>query len=119
MLGEMLSQSGVRILIEADLTTPTFMQYGEVHGSNGTFLGSIQHDMTSFVECLEARSGFEAGRTPCQFGPRNLFEAQMGLFADCVTGKAVLDRCTLGESVQLMETVEMMRANASIAAHME
>ena len=115
VLGELMSQSGVRILIEADLTTPTFMQYAEVHGTNGTFMGSIQHDMASFVECIEERAGFKAGRTPCQFSARNLFEDQMGLFADCITGNKVLDRCTLGESVRLMETVEAMRASAPVA----
>ncbi len=112
VLGEMTSHAGVRILIEADLTTPTFVQYAEVQGTNGTFMGSIRHDLASFVQCLEPRSGFKAGRTDCEFGARNLFEAQMGMFADCVTGRAVLDRCTLGESVQLMEVVEMMRANS-------
>lgn len=110
ILARMRSDSGVDVLIQADLTTPTFMQYAEIHGENGTFMGSIQPDMPTFVHCLEERAGFPPGRTPHQFGPRNLFEAQMGLFLDCVCGGRKLDKCTLADSVRLMEAVELLRA---------
>ena len=110
ILARMRSAGGVDILIQADLTTPTFLQFAEVHGSNGSFMGSIQPDMPTFVHCLEARAGFAAGKTPFAFGPRNLFEAQMGLFLDSVAGGRTLDRCTLADSVRLMEAIELLRA---------
>ena len=40
------------ILIQADLTTPTFLQFAEIHGDNGTFMGSIQPDMPTFMHLL-------------------------------------------------------------------
>jgi predicted dehydrogenase len=104
--------SGVEVLIEADLTTPTFVQHAEIHGANGTFMGSIQPDMPTFVHCLEARGEFRAGKTACNFGARNLFEPQMKHFLDGVTGAAALERGTLRQSVELMEAVEMLRAGA-------
>jgi len=108
IVAELVSRGGVDILVEADLTTPTFLQYGEVHGSNGSFMGSIQPDMTTFIHCLAPRAGFAAGRRTYDFGARNLFEAQMGLFLDCVAGTATLDRCTLGETLELMQALELL-----------
>ena len=109
ILAQMTSQSGVDILIQADLTTPIFLQFAEIHGQNGSFMGSIQHDMPTFVHCDEERAGFAPGRTPYSFGPRNLFEAQMGLFLDCVVKGRELQICTLADTVRLMEAVDMLR----------
>ncbi|MFV2092508.1 MAG: Gfo/Idh/MocA family protein, partial [Hyphomicrobiales bacterium] len=109
ILAMLNTESGVDVLIQADLTTPIFLQFAEVHGENGSFMGSIQHDMPTFVHCDEERAGFAPGRTPYSFGPRNLFEAQMGLFLDCVVNGRTLHICTLADTVRLMEAVEMLR----------
>ncbi|MHA1523771.1 MAG: Gfo/Idh/MocA family protein [Alphaproteobacteria bacterium] len=109
VLAQMTSQSGVDILIQADLTTPIFLQFAEIHGENGSFMGSIQHDMPNFVHCSQERAGFAAGRTPHTFGPRNLFKAQMGVFMDCIVKGKDLQICTLADTVRLMEAVDMLR----------
>lgn len=110
VLARLVTKSGVDVLIQADLTTPVFLQFAELHGDNGTFFGSIQSEMPTFVHCHSERGGFAPGRTPYDFGPRNLFEAQMGLFLECVEGKKQLDKCTLADSVRLMETIESLRS---------
>lgn len=112
-LVRMTTRTGVDILIQADLATPIFMQYAEIHGDNGSFFGSIQSEMPTFVHCHAARAGFAAGRNPHVFEPQNLFESQMGLFLDCVRDGRAPDTCTLADSVRLMETIEMLRGHAA------
>lgn len=109
ILARLETQTGVDVLIQADLTTPVFLQFAEIHGDNGTFFGSIQSEMPTFVHCNTERAGFAPGRSPYDFGSRNLFEAQMGLFLDCAVNGRALEKCTLADSVRLMETVEMLR----------
>jgi len=113
ILTRMKTASGVDVVVQADLTTPTFMQFAEIHGHNGSFMGSIQPDMPTFLHLLEEQAGFPPGRTPYDFGPRNLFEAQMGLFLDCVVEGRKLDKCTLADSVRLMEAIELLRDDAA------
>ena len=112
ILARLITETGVDVLIQADLTTPVFLQFAEIHGDNGTFFGSIQSEMPTFVHCNSERGGFAPGRSDHAFEPQNLFEAQMGLFLDCVLRGATLDKCTLADSVRLMETVEMLRGGA-------
>lgn len=114
ILARLQTETGVDVLIQADLTTPVFLQFAEVHGDNGTFFGSIQAEMPTFIQINDERAGFAPGRTPYEFGPRNLFEAQMGLFLECVTGGRKPDRCTLADSVRLMETVEALRNSQAV-----
>ena len=109
VLARLVTKSGVDVLIQADLTTPVFLQFAELHGDNGTFFGSIQSEMPTFVHCHSERGGFAPGRNSYDIKPLNLFEAQMGLFLDCVAGKKQLDKCTLADSVRLMETIEAFR----------
>jgi predicted dehydrogenase len=113
VLARLRTETGVDVLIQADLSTPIFLQFAEIHGDNGSFFGSIQSEMPTFIHCDGERAGFAPGRTPYQFGPRNLFEAEMALFLDCVTEGRKPDRCTLADSVRLMETIEALRSGAA------
>jgi predicted dehydrogenase len=109
VMARFVSQSGVNFVIEADLTTPIFVQYAEIHGKNGSFMGSIQSEMPTFINCLSASSDFNVGRTDFQFEPQNLFAGQMGLFMDCVVNNKPLPYCSLRESIELLETIQRLR----------
>jgi predicted dehydrogenase len=52
---------GVRCLVEADLASPSFMQYAEVHGSGGSIFGSIVDDLPTVVHLTQAHDGLAAG----------------------------------------------------------
>lgn len=52
---------GVRCLVEADLASPSFMQYAEVHGSAGSLFGSIVDDLPTVVHLTQARDGLASG----------------------------------------------------------
>jgi len=103
------TQSGVEVLCQADLVTPAFTQFVEVQGENGTFMGSIQQDMPSFIYCQEDAAGYPKGKTMLSFGKVNLFDAQMAEFVRGLRLKRKPSRCTLDDSLAILETLELLR----------
>ena len=108
VLARMRTESGVDVLLQADMITPAFTQYLEIQGSNGSVFGSIQPDFSSFLYCHEARGGYPKGKTTLAEPPRNLFDAQMGDFVHAMkTGSST--RCPVGESAFVMQMLESLR----------
>lgn len=102
-------ESGVEVLCQSDLITPAFTQFIEVQGESGTFMGSIQSEMPSFIFCSREAVGYSAGRTPFNFGYHNMFEAQMAEFVRGVKYRKQPRRSTINDSVLLLETLEKLR----------
>lgn len=108
ILAELQMKSGVTVVCQADLLTPAFTQFVEVQGDNGTFMGSIDPAMPSFVFCNREAGGWKQGRTDLDFGRVNVFEAQMSAFIHAIRTRTAPDRSTVENSVQLLETMEML-----------
>lgn len=111
ILAELEMESGVTAVCQADLLTPAFTQFVEIQGENGTFMGSIDPAMPSFVFCNRAVDGWKQGRTSLEFGRVNLFEAQMSAFIHAVRTRCAPARCTVDDSVMLLETMEMLQGS--------
>jgi predicted dehydrogenase len=107
-----MTASGVPVVIQADFLTPSFTQTLDVQGDNGTFMGSIQADMPQFVFTIKESGGYKAGRTNLGVGQVNMFEAQMAAFVEAVKNRVPPDRCTLTDSVDVLEAVERVRTQA-------
>jgi len=104
----MTMKCGVEVLCQADLVTPAFTQVVEIQGENGTFMGSIQQEFSSFLYLAEARAGYQSGRTDLRLGRKNLFEAQMAEFVQAIRTRRQPSRCTVADSVMLLETMEKL-----------
>jgi len=102
-------QNGVEVLIQADLVTPGFTQLVEIQGDNGTFMGSIQSEMPSFLYCREAVGDFNPGRNYLHYGSVNLFEAQMAEFAAVLRERRRPAKSTLDDSVLVLEAMEKIK----------
>jgi predicted dehydrogenase len=109
ILVELNTKSGVTVTCQADLLTPAFTQFVEIQGDNGTFMGSIDPAMPSFVFCNEQADGWKAGRTDLNFAQTNLFEAQMSAFIQAVATRTAPRRCTIEDSMQLLEIIELLQ----------
>lgn len=103
-------KSGVEVLIQADLVTPGFTQFVEIQGDNGTFMGSIQADMPSFLYCRDAVGDYEPGRNYLHFGSVNMFEAQMTEFVAMLRERRRPTKSTLADSVLVLEAMEKVKA---------
>jgi len=110
ILVRIVMESGVELIVQADLVTPAFTQFCEVQGTNGTMVASIQADHPSFVFCSEPRSGYEAGKTLLDPAKVNLFDAQMREFVRAVGSRdPSVPRCTPRDSVELMRTLDLLQ----------
>ena len=104
------SESGVEVLLQADLITPAFTQLMEIQGENGSLMGSIQPEMPSFVFCKTAAGGYPAGRTDLSCPPTNLFEMQMAAFVESVRSRKAPRGCTAADSVLVLNAIEKLRS---------
>jgi predicted dehydrogenase len=103
---------GIEILCQADLITPAFIQYVEVQTEKGTFMGSIQGDMPSYVFLKEDSGGFSAGKTELKYGRRNVLDIQMLNFVHCILKRELPDRNSIADSLQLVQNMGEIRKQA-------
>jgi len=82
-----LEADGAKIICESDLLTPSYMNYVEIHGDNGSIFTSILHFMPTIVFCREARGVFNTGNNLYNFPMENLFDRELGHFVDCIRNK--------------------------------
>lgn len=106
-------QSGIEIICQADLVTPAFSQYAEIQAENGSFMGSIQADMPSYVFLKEGRGGYQTGRTELRTGQRNLFDVQMLAFAEAVMKRQQPDRNSIADSIQLVQILGELKTQVA------
>ena len=102
-------QNGVEIYCQADLITPAFSQYVEIQAENGSFMGSIQPDMPSYIFLKESRGGYSVGKTTLNYGYRNVWDIQMLTFIQAVLTKNQLDRNTVEDSIELQKVMQEIK----------
>ncbi|MCG2776960.1 MAG: Gfo/Idh/MocA family oxidoreductase [Desulfobacterales bacterium] len=102
-------RNGIEVHCQADLITPAFTQYVEIQGENGTFMGSIQPDMPSFIFLKEGRGGYSSGKTEIKFGRRNVLDLQMISFVQAVINREAPDRNTVRDSLELNSVMAEIR----------
>ncbi len=110
LLIKLKSKSGVNITIIADFVTPAFFQYIEIQGDNGSFNGSIQPNYKSNLFLIKSTDNFEAGANALEFNDNNLFKFQFEHFIGALNEKRKPVKCTLDDSVAVMEIAEKIRS---------
>jgi predicted dehydrogenase len=102
-----LKAGGVRAICQSDLVTPSFMNYVEVQGDNGSASASILDLMPTMVYCNEPRGLFDRGYNPRQFEPVNLFVKELSDFINTVEA-GPFDVGPLEASVNLAHFVDSL-----------
>ncbi len=102
------AKSGVQIFCEADLITPSYMNTVEVHGDNGSFFGSILHNIPTIIYCKESRGMFDRGKNVFKFPYVNLMEKELRFFIESLSGE-VKPMNSVEESIKILEIVEQVR----------
>ncbi len=98
--------SGIEIFCQADLITPAFSQYVEIQCENGTFMGSIQAEIPSYIFMKQGRGGYEAGKTILQYGKRKVLDIQMAYFIQAVSQRIPPDRNRIDDSIELIKVIQ-------------
>ena len=103
------TESGLKIICESDLITPSYMNYLEIQATNGSILTSILDYIPSLVFCKEPRGSYQTGINVLNFPKVNLFEKQLRYFLDCINEGNEPDRNTIRESVYLLELIDTIK----------
>jgi predicted dehydrogenase len=106
-----LAAGGVPAICQSDLVTPSFMNYVEVHGDNGSVAGSILDSMPTGVYCHEPRGIYDRGHNPMPARPTNLFVEELKGFVQLVESGR-LDLSALSASVDLARFVDSLLLEA-------
>lgn len=110
ILFQMVSEKGTHIICQADLITPCFMDFTEIHGSNGSICGSILHYIPTIVFCDEPRGTFNQGNNVFQFPMQDLFRLELEHFIAAVNA----EKEPLGdvdESIMIMNIIDVLNRN--------
>lgn len=100
--------NGADVLLQADMLTPAFRQYVEIQGDNGSFMGSIQHEIPSFIHLINEKGGYPAGRTDVSGPKLQLFEAQMRDYLDHIQRNTIGAAPSVADSIRMFSFLEAL-----------
>jgi len=108
VLLRMKNKTGVNIVCQADLITPSYMNVVEVHGDNGSFFGSIIDSLPTMVYCNSARILYDRGKNIFHYPHINLFEKELEYFVESLMNKAKpVD--SVATSIRTLRIIEEVR----------
>jgi len=110
---DMTTDRGVRVLCQSDLITPSYMNYMEAHGTNGSIFTSILDYFPSYVYCKEPVGAFDRGMNPVGFSKAELFDKELGHFVDCIESGCAPGLNTVEESLQVMRLLDSLTSEGS------
>ncbi len=109
VLARFATRTGIPVVIQADLVTPSFTQLIEIQGDNGTLMASIQPEMPQFVHAVRAAGGYPAGRTELRCDNSNFFDAQMVAFVAALRDRKPENNRTLANSTHVMRALQALK----------
>ncbi len=102
------TKSGVHVLCEADLITPSYMNTVEVHGDNGSFFGSILDYLPTIVYCVRRHGLYDRGKNVFENPYVNLVEKELRFFTESLsTCEKPLD--SVETSIRVLRIIEEVR----------
>jgi predicted dehydrogenase len=102
-----LLSGGVQILCESDLLTPSYMQYVEIQGDNGSIFASMLHYLPTVLYCKEPRGIYDRGNSMYSFPQENLFVRELQCFLEAVE-RNHWELNGLDDSVHVVELLEQL-----------
>lgn len=96
----------VDVTIEADLISSSFNQYVNCSGKKSSFTGSIQQTIPT---CLGTENSKLDSPSVHIHGYRNLYIDQMKYFLDCVLKSNKHDKCTLEDSINILNSIQRIQ----------
>ena len=102
----------VTVICEANLITPSYMNSVEVHGSNGSYFGSILKYLPTIVYCKQGCFGFENGFNFYKYSYVNLFEKELQYFVNMLNGEAP-EIDSVESAIRMFKVTKKMKQNAS------
>lgn len=106
ILLQLQTESDVDIVCQSDLITPSYMNYVEIQGTNGSLWTTILDYFPSFVYCKEPRGIFDRGHNFREFNRVDLFEKELSHFVECVDNGTEPKWDSAADSVQIHQIID-------------
>jgi len=100
---------GVKIICESDLITPSYMNYIEIQGTNGSLWTSILDYFPTIVYCKEPKGIYDRGFNYFNFNKVNLFEKELNYFIESIKDNKKPDFNSLEDSIKIMKIIDDLR----------
>jgi len=97
------TSEGVKILCESDLITPSYMNYIEVQGTNGSLWTSILDYFPTIVYCQQEKGAYDRGHNFFHFPNVDLFHKELSYFVECIQGSKEPEVNSLEHSIEVMK----------------
>jgi len=110
VLLKMEMEDGVKVLCESDLITPSYMNYIEVHGTNGSLWTSILDYFPTIVYCKEPRGVYDRGNNFFEFPKVDLFEKELSHFIESIQNSEEPVLNSIEDSVRIMRVIKAIIA---------
>ena len=108
-----LKADRTRVLCQADLATPSFMNFVELQSANGCLVTSSLLHFATTLELTQARGPYKAGRQNVVLEGRDAIAAELDSFVRACYGEGPDDDRTLDDSLSVMELVDLIRRSSS------
>lgn len=106
ILLQLQTETDVQIVCQSDLITPSYMNYVEIQGTNGSLWTTILDYLPSFVYCKEPRGIFDRGHNFREFDRVDLFERELSHFVDCVANGTEPEWDSAADSIQIHQIID-------------
>ncbi|MFX0202261.1 MAG: Gfo/Idh/MocA family protein [Candidatus Hodarchaeota archaeon] len=102
-------KGGATVLCESDLITPSYMNYIEIQGTNGSLLTSILDYFPVIVYCKEPRGVYDRGNNFFKFPKVDLFEKELSHFIESIKDNKEPEMNSVEDSVKIMKIIDELR----------
>jgi len=102
----MFGDDGNLIFCEGDLITPSYMNYVEIHGTNGSVVGSILKHVPTFIFCKKAKGNYNKGMNQFNFPQIDLFEKELGFFLNNLNNNKKTYMNSVEDSIKITKILE-------------
>ncbi len=98
-----------KVLCQSDLITPSYMNYVEIHGDNGSIWTSILDYFPTIVYCKEPRGVYNQGNNFFEYERVDLFEKELKHFIESIENEEKPSLNSIEESVDTLKIIESIR----------
>ena len=106
-------KNGVEIYCQADLVSPSYMNYVEMHGTNGSYYGSILEELPTMIYCKQARGEYKQGKSVIHYPQTDLVQMELQHFVAALQGSQEPINC-VSDSVKVLKAMEDVVVSGNI-----
>ncbi len=98
-----------KVICESDLLTPSYMNYIEIHGTNGSIFTSILDYLPTIIYCKRVVGIYNQGNNFFNFPRVDLFERELGYFVETIKSGKNPELNSIDDSIKILRVIEEIR----------